>query len=292
MIAAGPKPLGEKQIPARGVTTGPALSLIVSVYNKAERLRLVLAACERQSFDDFEVIVGDDGSGEEVADLIMSVQPSCRFPIVHLWHEDKGWRKNTMLNKAIRAARGSHLVFIDGDCLPSTHFLRDHWSSRRPGGVLLGRRAEMSRRWSDSMTVEKIRNGSYERLGWREFRESLRGEMSRFEEGIRIPSSFLRTILLRRARGMLGSNFSAGKEDLVAINGFDEVYTGPGCGEDTDIEYRLSLIGVTGISMRNLAIQFHLHHPRAGTSQASWDRFHTIVKHSREPRCASGLQQL
>ena len=41
----------------------PDLSLVIAVYNRAEVLRLVLAAVGRQSFGNFEVIVADDGSG-------------------------------------------------------------------------------------------------------------------------------------------------------------------------------------------------------------------------------------
>jgi len=267
----------------------PALSLVVSVYKKPEHLRLVLAALERQSFRDFEAMIGDDGSGEDVEEVIHHEQRSCTFPIVHLWHEDHGWRKNTMLNKVIRASRGEHLVFMDGDCVPSRHFLLDHWKNRGPSNVLFGRRAEMSKRWSEALTVDTIRSGEFERLGWAELMESFRGEMFRYEDGIRIPPRWLRRLLRRRADRMLGSNFSVAREHLFGINGFDERYDGPGCGEDSDIEYRLGLMGVTGISLRNLAIQFHLYHPRTPTSQASWDRFHYIVKPAKAARCEAGL---
>jgi hypothetical protein len=90
---------------------------------------------------------------------------------------------------------------------------------------------------------------------------------------------------------MLGSNFSAWKHDLVAINGFDELYNGPGCGEDSDIEFRLSLIGVTGKSLRNLAVQYHVHHPVTKVSDVCWDRFQE-VQQKREPRCRFGLERL
>ncbi len=270
----------------------PALSLIISVYNKPENLRLVLAACERQSFTDFEVIVGDDGSGPEVKQVIDTARHASAFPIAHLWHEDRGWRKNIMMNNAIRAAEGSHLVFIDGDCLPSLHFLADHWNNRVPGRTLLGRRMMTSKRWSQEQTLETIRSGRFEKVGLKELMESFRGELSHLEDGIRIPFSFVRRILLRKVNGMLGSNFSVAKEHLVAVNGFDELYDGPGCGEDTDIEYRLSLIGVTGVSLRNLAIQFHIHHPWTKTSQACWDRFHKIVKGTTEARCRMGLEKI
>ena len=273
------------------MNSSPDLSLIIAVYNKPEVLRLVLAACARQSFRNFEVIIADDGSGPAIRTLIDELTPQLPFPLLHLWHEDRGWQKNIMLNKAIRASRADHIVFIDGDCIPARHFLLDHWNEREEGKVLLGRRVETSERWSRALTVEKIRNGEFERMGWAEMIDGLKGRSLRVEDGIRIPSALLRKILLRKVRGMLGSNFSVAKKDLVAINGFDELYNGPGCGEDSDVQFRLSLIGVTGKSLRNLAVQYHVYHPRMPVSDPSWDRFE-MVKRSNNPRCEAGLSKV
>jgi hypothetical protein len=272
------------------VSTQPFLSLVAAVYNKPENFRLVLAAVARQAFTDFELIVADDGSGPAIAELVAQTQRCVSFPIIHLWHEDRGWRKNTMLNSAIRAARGEQIVFIDGDCLPSRLFLHDHWNQREPGRVLLGRRVEMSQRASAGMTPEKIASGAFERLGWEEIKDGLAGRSLRVEDGIRMPSPLVRRLLLRKVRGMLGSNFSAAKKDLLAVNGFDEQYTGPGCGEDSDIQYRLSLLGITGKSLRNLAIQYHLWHPLTKVSDPCWDRFEAVKKTGR-PRCSDGLEK-
>ena len=269
----------------------PRLSLVVGVYNKPELLRLIFVACSRQSFADFEVIVADDGSGPGVKEVVMDAQKQQPFPIVHLWHEDHGWRKNVMLNNAIRAARGEHLVFIDGDCLPGKHFLLDHWNEREVQKVLLGRRVETSRRWSEALTLEKLFSGEFEHYGWKEIRDGLKGDSLRVEDGVRIPSKLLRMLLLRNVKGMLGSNFSVANKDLEAINGFDELYDGPGCGEDSDVQYRLSLIGVAGKSLRNLAILYHVWHEPRPVSDPSWDRFEAVKK-SREPRCNLGLQKL
>jgi glycosyltransferase involved in cell wall biosynthesis len=271
------------------ITASPSLSLVIAVYDKAEDLRFVLAGCARQSFTDFEVIIADDGSGPDVKHVISEAQQSYTFPIIHLWHEDRGWRKNTMLNNGIRAARGEHIVFIDGDCIPGRHFLLDHWNEREPGKLLLGRRVETSERWSKMLTIERIRNGDFERFSWSDFADLIKRNSLRIEDGVRLTSPLLRRLLLRNVRGMLGSNFSAAKNDLEAVNGFDELYDGPGCGEDSDIQFRLSLIGITGKSLRNLAIQYHIYHPPTKTSQACWDRFQ-MVKISREPRCEVGLK--
>ena len=273
------------------MSPSPKLSLIVAVYNKPENLRFVLAACARQSFKDFEAIIADDGSGPSVKEVVGEAQKLYSFPIVHLWHEDKGWQKNVMLNNAIRASNSNDLVFTDGDCLPSKYFLLDHWNEREENKVLLGRRVETSERWSKALTLEKIQTGEFERYGLKEWMDGLLGDSLRVEDGLRMPNKTLRAILLRNARGMLGSNFSVAKKHLEAINGFDEMYKGPGCGEDSDVQYRLSLIGVTGKSMRNLAIQYHIWHPRTKVMQECWDRFE-MVKKTNEPRCKTGLVHL
>ncbi len=269
----------------------PLASLIVAVYNKADNLRLVLAACARQSMREFEIIIADDGSSQDVMDVVEEARTSSPVPIQHLWHEDRGWRKNVMLNNGIRAARSEYLVFIDGDCLPACRFMEDHWTAREQGRVLLGRRVETSARWTGALTADAVASGRFERIGVQELLDGLRGEMLRVEDGYRISSRFVRRMLRRNVRGMLGSNFSAWKKDLEAINGFDEEYDGPGCGEDSDVQYRLGLIGVTGKSLRNLAIQFHLWHPRTPVSDACWERFERM-KSSPRPRCRKGLENL
>ena len=88
---------------------------------------------------------------------------------------------------------------------------------------------------------------------------------------------------------MLGSNFSVMKRDMLAVNGFDELYEGPGCGEDSDLFVRLTRAGVRGKSLRNLGILYHLYHPLTTVSAASLERFEHL-QHSSEARCQWGLQ--
>jgi glycosyltransferase involved in cell wall biosynthesis len=269
----------------------PSVTLIIAVYNKPEILHLVLAACSRQSFQDFEMIIADDGSGPRVREVVDDARQRWSLTIGHLWHHDNGWQKNTMLNNAIRAAQTDYLIFIDGDCIPGRDFILDHVTQQEKGKVLLGRRVETSQRWSASLSEDFILSGHFERYRWREWMDGLTGKALRIEDGIRMPLAWLRTALLRNVRGMLGSNFSVAREHLVSINGFDELYNGPGCGEDSDVQYRLSLVGITGKSLRNLAIQYHVWHPLTKGSDACWDRFQ-LVKQSTEPRCRMGLEKL
>lgn len=269
----------------------PDLSLIISVYNRAEVVRLVLAAVGRQSFHDFEVIIADDGSGSEIREAVEEFRTLTGIHAEHVWQEDAGWRKNIILNEAVRAAGSSYLVFIDGDCLPARDFLRDHWDEHEEGKVLCGRRVEMSERWAKALAMQKVSSGSFERIGLQELLDGAKGTALRLEDGIRFGSRFLRRISPRRSERILGSNFSVFKKDLVAINGFDEEYDGPGQGEDSDIQYRLSLIGVQGKSLRNLAIQFHVYHPRTTPSPKSLQRFEEVRK-SSDPVCKVGLRRI
>lgn len=267
----------------------PQLTLIIAVYNNAGWLRFILAALQRQSFKSFEVIIADDGSGPEVTEVIEQFT-SAAFPTIkHIRHEDVGWRKNVVLNKAVRASSSDYLVFIDGDCVPHKLFLEDHWFERGNRVVLCGRRAEMSERWTRQLTLERIANGSFESIGISEWYDGLRNHAHRIEDGLRFRSQFLRRILHGQHRGLLGSNFSLHRDDLLAINGFDEEYDGPGCGEDSDIEYRLRIAGVNVKPLRHRAIQFHLYHPRTTPSPRSLERFN-VVRERKEFWCERGLQ--
>jgi hypothetical protein len=147
----------------------------------------------------------------------------------------------------------------------------------------------MSARWSDTLTEERVRSGSYERLGMRVWWEGLTGAAVRVEDGLRFESQRLRNILHHEARGMLGSNFSVHRSALESINGFDEEYDGPGCGEDSDVQFRLELQGLRKKSLRHLAIQFHLHHPRTTIPQRCLDRFARIQREG-SIRCENGLE--
>jgi len=263
-------------------------SIVIAVYNRADVLRLVLAGYARQSRNDFEIIVADDGSGPDVAAVVEEARLRSPFPIQHLHHEDRGWRKNVMLNNAIRAAETDYLVFTDGDCLPHSLFVADHLREREEGYVLCGRRVEMSARWTRRMTRGDVERGRFERIGLAEWWDGISGRAHRIEDGLRFESPRLRGILHSHVRGMLGSNFSVHRAAMVAVNGFDEEYDGPGCGEDSDVQYRLERAGLHCRSLRHRAIQYHLHHPRTEVPQRCIDRFEA-AKRAGRIRCRRGL---
>lgn len=238
----------------------PDLSLIISFYNRIDYLKLVLAGIEIQSFKNFEVIIADDGSNEKVTSELRELISKINFPVKHIWQEDKGFRKNKILNRAIVESESEYLVFIDGDCIPHSEFLKEHFFNRQKKVCLTGRRVNLSKRITELLDEEKIRKKFLEKNLSLLLIDSILGETVDFEKGIYLRSKILRELMNKKLRGLLGCNFSIYKEDILSVNGFDERYEAPSIGEDTDLQFRLELNGVKIKSLNNIAIQYHLYH--------------------------------
>jgi len=239
------------------------VSVIISFFNKIEILKLVLAGFERQSRNNFEIIIADDGSVDTVVQELQQIISGSVLHIKHVWHPDQGWQKNIILNKAIMAATTEYLVFIDGDCIPHRHFIKEHIMAKEQNQVLTGRRVLLSRRVSEFLSGSRIRKGwlEYWLLPWMII-ERLFGKGQFIENAIYIKWKWIRRKINKKDRGLLGSNFSLHKKDLLAVNGFDERYLSPYVGEDTDLEYRLRLNGCKFRHLKHLAVQYHYYHSR------------------------------
>lgn len=238
----------------------PEVSLIISFYKRIDYLKLILEALKNQTYKNFEVIIADDGSPLDIVNQVEKLSVEFPFTIKHVWHEDKGFRKNKILNCAIEAASSDYLIFIDGDCIPHTEFVKEHNNHKKTGTCLTGRRVNLSEKITDTLSEEKIKNNFLENNFHLMILDGLFGNSDYVEKGFYIKGSMLRDFFNKKRRGLLGCNFSLFKEDLLKINGFDERYEAPSIGEDSDIEFRLRLNGVQIKSLNNIAIQYHLYH--------------------------------
>ncbi|UXI02786.1 glycosyltransferase [Photobacterium sp. TY1-4] len=223
---------------------------------------MILSALKNQYRDDFEVVIADDGSRDEIVEQINALIPEYPFQIQHAWHEDSGFRKNRILNQALLQASYDYLIFIDGDCIPQDNFVHDHLAHAAPNTCLNGRRADLSP--SVSQTIREDDNTPPNQLFktyWKAIlTDYVRGHGKNIEKGLRIVNPTLSQYLNKKDKGLVGCNFSLFKSSLLKINGFDERYESPGVGEDSDIEYRLRLDGVKIKNIFYLANQIHLYH--------------------------------
>ena len=133
-----------------------SVSVIVTTYNNPRALGLVFAGLARQTLAPDEVLIADDGSGSETRATIGAWTPRLRCPVRHVWHPDEGFRKCTILNKAIAAATGAYLVFFDGDCVPQAHCLATHVAHARRQRYVSGGAVMLGKRFSDRLTEAAV----------------------------------------------------------------------------------------------------------------------------------------
>jgi glycosyltransferase involved in cell wall biosynthesis len=266
----------------------PSASLFVATYEMPAHLALVCAALERQSADGFEILFCDDGSGPETAAVIREFQARSRIPARHLWQEHQGFRKCRILNQALRESRGEVCVFLDGDCVPHKDYLRDHLEAQESGRYLAGRRVELGPELSGWLRPEHVRAGFFDYPHPRFIASVLRKDSQHLQRSVRLPWPGLRARLgMDRIDDLKGCNYSVPRAALEALNGFDEEYEGYG-REDTDIELRLQNHGLRIKSLKGVALQFHVWHPRREFTPAN-DRRLDELKRSGRVRCEQGL---
>jgi glycosyltransferase involved in cell wall biosynthesis len=224
------------------------ISLIVSTYNWPEALAKVFRALRQQSVLPGEIILADDGSAESTRHLIEAWQPKLGVPVRHLWQEDLGFRKTRVLNRALAVARGKYVVFLDGDCIPHPRFIEDHAALAEPGFWVQGRRCFVKEPWVSDFEIADVHP-----LSW-----LISHRISSGWKAFRFPAPIVRRNC--EQRGILGCNMGFWREDLLAVNGFDEDYFGWGIGEDSDLGTRLYHLGRPRKFVYGRAIIFHLNH--------------------------------
>lgn len=239
------------------------VSLIVSVYKDIKLLGLILESLERQSVDGFEVVISEDGNDASISECI----ENHNIGVIHKFGPDVGWTKNAALNRAIVAASGKYLIFIDGDCVPHSHFVENHILLAERGRVVTGRRVDIGPGFADRLTKFQLSIRKLEGVPWVLWNlfDLIRDGARSLEDGIVFkPGGWFAINFLpwvSKVRQILGCNIACWKDDLLCINGFDEDYKSPAVGEDTDLEWRFEHIGVSMKSCRNMAIVYHFRHP-------------------------------
>ena len=82
------------------------ISVILSTYNAPAALRASLRSFVPQTDRDFEIVVADDGSTGETADMLASFEAEGPFALHHVRQEDAGFRLARVRNLAIGRSRG------------------------------------------------------------------------------------------------------------------------------------------------------------------------------------------
>ena len=263
-------------------------TLIISIYKNIPFLKAILDALTMQTIQDFEIIISEDGENPDVKSFIE--QYHFNQPMKHLTQPDEGWRKNRALNRAILAATNPWLIFIDGDCILHPRFIEMHLKYAAPNVVLGGKRVKLGQTQTNQIfkDITKITELLPQLLKQIFFNQ---GESKYADEGIFINPYLPLSVItrFRKIRLLKGCNMSFSKETALLINGFDEDYTRPAIGEDTDLSWRFAGVGVKHISVRNLAVQYHLHHQESWHDQTENAKIRDTKRNQNLFICRNGI---
>jgi len=227
----------------------PAVTVVVSVYRRADFLVPVLDALVRQTDAAFEVVVAEDNQGEEIAAVVRRFREPLGERLLHVTQAHQGFGKTSIMNAALRRSRNPFVVFLDGDCVAHPGLVATYRKVARPGRAFFGRRVMLG----PDLTGRILRG---EAQSPPSLVALLRSDSRRVEEALRIP--FYRKPT--QPTGIWGCNWGVFRSHLEAVNGFDEDYVTAGVGEDVDVEWRLQATGVALESVKHRAIVYHLHH--------------------------------
>lgn len=227
------------------------ISLIIATYNWPEALELCLMSISKQSVLPLEIIIADDGSDERTTRVVRAFSEKATFPVYHEWHEDKGFRKTIILNKAIQRASSAYIVQIDGDIITSPHFLEDHIRAAETGCFIRGTRTSLNKQETELLLTNK-------KLSWM---NRIKLVLQQPANALRLPPCLSKFTTRKELAGrkVKGCNMSFWKQDLMDINGYDNQLQGWG-HEDEELSWRLVNLGRKKKIIKFSAVTYHLYH--------------------------------
>lgn len=252
------------------------ISLIIATYNWPPALSRVLESVLRQSRMPDEVIVADDGSGPETANLLEDYRGKFPVPLIHSWQEHIGFRAGRSRNLAAAKATSDYLILLDGDMVLHEHFVKDHAEFARPGTFVAGVRAKMSPEGTEDFLSA---NEFFPLQAWdwrlRSKRYSLRNKF--------LKSLFSGYRYFAKIRMAQTCNLALFREDFIHVNGFNEDFLGWG-REDSELVCRLLNAGVRRRNLRFAAVAYHIHHE--GAPRTYLEKNHQIYMNTVKNRLA------
>lgn len=261
--------------------------VIISAYNNAPSLKLALQGYLRQTSNNFRLIIADDGSRKDLLEAITPlIQQAAKMGLMwdHVWHEDQGFRKNIILNKAVRhCAENNLLIFTDGDCIPPATFVETHLEQHCERSFHVAGAYRLTQVESENISATEIDRGLFESLRARDQVKDLRRRWRKSHWG---------TLFRKKHRPkILGLNMAFDRALFEEINGFDERFVGWGLGEDSDVRDRVMKLRPRPVVRNLYGINdvFHLWHPVPPSIPRKELQTWEYYNQKRPVRCEQGL---
>ena len=240
-------------------TREPSVTIVLATYERANALELVLRALAEQGTEQFDVVIADDGSGEEVASVVERWRQ--RMDLHHVWQPNDGFRKARALNLAALAAHGEHLLFLDADCIPRRGFMEAVRRARRPGWFLSTKRISLSEGFTQRVIADDMPIWRWSAAEW-----LLRAPPEVGRPGYLVAARDRRRPWRPRQPEFVPPVsayclFDVSREDFERVNGYDARCIHSNDGEDQDLAIRLRRNGLKCGWPGPAATVIHLWHP-------------------------------
>ena len=105
----------------------PLISIIIPTYQRCSKLKIALKSVFSQTYDNYEILIIDDGSKDGTKEMVESFNDERIF---YIWQNHSGCPANPR-NKGIKAAKGEWVAFLDSDDWWSPNKLKNcmHYSN-------------------------------------------------------------------------------------------------------------------------------------------------------------------
>lgn len=255
-------------------------SLVITTYDNPVLLKKVVDSILVQSRMPDEVIIADDGSEKETAHIVQGFSEVFPVPMLHVWQEHMGFRAAKIRNEAIKKSSGDYIILLDGDCVVSRHFISDHLLLAEKGCFIQGKRAHVNRNAVQGFSYYHA--NSFPGL----LKMALAGSISNVHHLIRLQHFFI--IKNKKLKGIKSCNMGFFKQDILAVNGFNEDFIGWG-NEDSELANRLFKYGLVKKVSQFTAICFHMWHPTNKAITNGNRQLLAATLTSKEYYCKNGI---
>lgn len=263
-------------------------SLIITTYNRPDALEAVLNSVLQQKVLPMEVLVADDGSRQETAQLISQYQQKFPIPLIHCWQPDDGFRLAESRNRALARAKGDYIIIVDGDMILHSLFIQDHIRYAKKGVFIQGSRVSLPKEKTGHILQHPER---YPTIKWYQ-----PGIETRFEKRLSACHLYWLNGILHKERsqyykGVRGCNMAFFREDALKVNGFNNDFVGWG-REDSEFVARFYNAGMKRKDIRFAAIAYHLwHHEEARDALPQNDQLLEKTMNQKIVYCENGVDR-
>jgi hyaluronan synthase len=94
----------------------PLFSIVIPVKNEEEMIRICVESCLRQSYENKEIIVVNDGSTDRTGQILEDIRKEWGADKLQIFHLSKSVGKKQAVEVASKIARGEVYTFMDSDC--------------------------------------------------------------------------------------------------------------------------------------------------------------------------------